>query len=112
MYFGAASFDPKPDWVDLNKVAIPQADEQQRLLANLILQMNAAKKPLPRFWYFPSGFKAAVVMTGDDHGSFYSGSATSSAVRRFPSGQSDGMFGGGLAVRAGHVVSVPADHCQ
>ena len=25
-----------PDWVDLNKVAIPQADEQQRLLANLI----------------------------------------------------------------------------
>ena len=26
----------QPDWVDLNKVAIPQADEQQRLLANLI----------------------------------------------------------------------------
>ena len=77
LYFGAASFDPEPDWVDLNKVAIPQADEQQRLLANLILQMNAAKKPLPRFWYFPNGAKAVVVMTGDDHGSFYSGSATS-----------------------------------
>ena len=30
----------QPDWVDLNKVAIPQADEQQRLLANLIEQMN------------------------------------------------------------------------
>ena len=28
--------DVQPDWVDLNKVAIPQADEQQRLLANLI----------------------------------------------------------------------------
>jgi hypothetical protein len=77
LYFGAASFDPQPDWVDLSKVSIPQADEQQRLLANLILQMNATKKPLPRFWYFPSGFKAVVVMTGDDHGSFYSGSATS-----------------------------------
>lgn len=77
LYFGAASFDPQPDWVDLNKVAIPQADEQQRLLANLILQMDEASKPLPRFWYFPSGFKAVVVMTGDDHGSFYSGSATS-----------------------------------
>ncbi len=76
LYFGAASFDPQPDWVDLSNVAIPQADEQQRLLANLILQMNAAKKPLPRFWYFPSGAKAVVVMTGDDHGSFYSGSAT------------------------------------
>jgi Domain of unknown function (DUF4082)/Bacterial Ig-like domain/Bacterial Ig domain/Abnormal spindle-like microcephaly-assoc'd, ASPM-SPD-2-Hydin len=76
LYFGAASFDPEPDWVDLNKVAIPQADEQQRFLVNLILQMNAAKKPLPRFWYFPNGFLSAVVMTGDDHGSFYSGSAT------------------------------------
>ena len=69
LYFGNASFDPERDWVDLNKVSIPQADEQQRLLANLILQMNASKKPLPRFWYFPSGFKAAVIMTGDDHAS-------------------------------------------
>jgi hypothetical protein len=77
LFFGAASFDPEPDWVDLTKVSIPQADEQQRLLANLILQMDEASKPLPRFWYFPSGFKAVVVMTGDDHGSFYSGSATS-----------------------------------
>ena len=55
------------DWVDLNKVAIPQADEQQRLLANLIVHMNSDKKPLPRFWYFPRGEKAVVVMTGDDH---------------------------------------------
>ena len=67
LYYGAASFDPEPDWIDLNKVAIPQADEQQRLLANLIEQMNASAKPLPRFWYLPSGFKAAVIMTGDDH---------------------------------------------
>jgi len=48
-------------------VAIPQADEQQRLLANLILDMNRDKKPLPRFWYFPRGGKAVIVMTGDDH---------------------------------------------
>jgi hypothetical protein len=67
LYYGAASGDLKPDWVDLNKVAIPQADEQQRLLANLVLQMNLAKKPLPRFWYFPHGFEAVVIMTGDDH---------------------------------------------
>ncbi|HET9646244.1 MAG TPA: Ig-like domain-containing protein, partial [Burkholderiaceae bacterium] len=57
-----------PDWINLSKVAIPQVDEQQRLLANLILQMNLAKKPLPRFWYFPFGKKAVVIMTGDDHG--------------------------------------------
>jgi hypothetical protein len=56
-----------PDWVDLSKVAIPQADEQQRLLANLITQMNVDRTPLPRFWYLPRGEKAAVVLTGDDH---------------------------------------------
>jgi methionine-rich copper-binding protein CopC len=64
LFFGGSL----PDWNDLTKVAIPQADEQQRLLANLIGQMNADKKPLPRFWYFPRGEKAVVVMTGDDHG--------------------------------------------
>ena len=49
--------DVHPDWVDLNKVAIPQADEQQRLLANMITQMNLDKMPLPRFWYFPKGIE-------------------------------------------------------
>ena len=68
LFYGAAEFDPQPDWVNLDKVAIPQADEQQRLLANLIIQMNFDKKPLPRFWYFPRGLEAVVVMTGDDHG--------------------------------------------
>ncbi|HYQ91939.1 MAG TPA: WD40 repeat domain-containing protein, partial [Candidatus Competibacteraceae bacterium] len=67
-FYGAATGDTQPDWVDLTKVAIPQADEQQRLLANLILTMNLDKKPLPRFWYFPRGKKAVVIMTGDDHG--------------------------------------------
>ena len=67
-FFGAATGDVKPDWIDLGKVAIPQADEQQRWLANLILTMNATRKPLPRFWYFPNGKKAVVIMTGDDHG--------------------------------------------
>ena len=61
--------DSDPDWVDLDKVAIPQAEEQQRLLANLILQMSVTRRPLPRFWYLPEGMKAAVIMTSDDHGS-------------------------------------------
>ena len=68
LYFGAKSGDVQKDWIDLTKVAIPQADEQQRLLVNLILEMNSDRKPLPRFWYLPRGLKAAVVMTGDDHG--------------------------------------------
>lgn len=58
-----------PNWNDMDKVAIPQADEQQHLLANIILQSNLHRKPLPRFWFLPRKLKAAVVMTGDDHGS-------------------------------------------
>ena len=29
--------------------------------------MNIDKKPLPRFWYFPNGKKAVIILTGDDH---------------------------------------------
>jgi WD40 repeat protein len=67
LFFGPANHDHQSDWVDLEKVAIPQADEQQRLLANLMIIMNLAQSPLPRFWYFPRGAKAVVLMTGDDH---------------------------------------------
>jgi hypothetical protein len=56
-----------PDWVDLGRVALPQADEQQRLLANLITQMSIDRLPIPRLWYFPRGEQALVVLTGDDH---------------------------------------------
>jgi fibronectin type 3 domain-containing protein len=68
---GASGIRPSdmffPDWVDTNRIAIPQADEQQRLLVNLITQMERDRMPLPRFWYLPRGEKAAVVMSGDDH---------------------------------------------
>ena len=57
-----------PNWIDFNKIAIPQADEQQHLLTNLIIKSNLHRKPLPKFWFLPKDFKAAVVMTGDDHG--------------------------------------------
>src|SRR6185436_6393708 len=67
LFFGAKAGDFQADWVDLSKVQIPQADEQQRLLVNLIIQMTSGGRPLPRFWYLPRGLKAAVVMTGDDH---------------------------------------------
>ncbi len=64
LYFGGAS----TDWVNLSKVAIPQADEQQRLLANLVTLLDLDRMPLPRFWYLPRSGKAVVVGTGDDHG--------------------------------------------
>ena len=67
MFFGAKAGDVQPDWLDTSKIAIPQADEQQRLLVNLITQMESSKLPLPHFWYLPRGEKAVVVMSGDDH---------------------------------------------
>jgi hypothetical protein len=67
LFYGAKTGDVQPDWVDPNRFAVPQADEQQRLLANLVTQMNLDAAPLPRFWYLPRGEKAALVLTGDDH---------------------------------------------
>jgi hypothetical protein len=64
MFFGNASSGLP--WLDLSRATVPSADEQQRLLANLITE--TARTPIPRFWYLPNGYKAAVVLTGDDHG--------------------------------------------
>lgn len=63
------------DWVDLNRVEVPQADEQQRLLANVIELANREKAPVPRFAYFPGNAgspapeltSAVLVSTGDHH---------------------------------------------
>ncbi len=41
MFFGAKAGDVQPDWMDTSKIAIPQADEQQRLLVNLITLWSA-----------------------------------------------------------------------
>jgi hypothetical protein len=67
LFYGAAAGNVQPDWNDFSKIAIPQADEQQRFLWNILLHVNADKKPLPKFWYFPRMLKAVVIMTGDDH---------------------------------------------
>ena len=56
-----------PDYVDFNKIQIPQADELQHLLTNIILLDNLHRKPLPHIWILPRGLKAAIIMTGDDH---------------------------------------------
>ena len=68
LFFGNMTGDVQPDWVDLNKIHIPQADEQQRLLANVLTEATKDSMPLPRFWYLPGDHKAALVMAGDDHG--------------------------------------------
>jgi hypothetical protein len=52
-------------YADLNDVPLPQADEQQRLLAKAIETMSPI--PLPRLWYFPRNAGAVLVLTGDAH---------------------------------------------
>ncbi|WP_428411672.1 Ig-like domain-containing protein [Pararhizobium sp.] len=68
LFFGAKKGDEQPDWNDFDRIAIPGADEQQRLLVNVMNFMLEDKAPLPRLWYFPKGHKAVLVMAGDDHG--------------------------------------------
>ncbi len=67
LFYGAMAGDIQPDYINLNKVAIPQADEQQRLLANLVEEVNKDRQPLPKLSYFPYNDKAVVVMVADDH---------------------------------------------
>ncbi|HYW87424.1 MAG TPA: fibronectin type III domain-containing protein, partial [Chloroflexota bacterium] len=56
-------------WVNLDRVPVPQADEQQRLLANIITNFGQQTTPIPRLWYFPSaGHLSMLIPTGDDHG--------------------------------------------
>jgi hypothetical protein len=68
LFYGAKAGNVQPDWTDMNKIHIPQADEQQRLLVNVMTKAMKDTTPMPRFWYLPGDNKAALVMAGDDHG--------------------------------------------
>ncbi|HEX9440741.1 MAG TPA: hypothetical protein VF909_13725 [Roseiflexaceae bacterium] len=54
-------------WIDRDKIAIPQADVQQRLFARLIRQLLDGVTPLPQLWYFPGTAKTMLIPTGDAH---------------------------------------------
>src|SRR5512141_3102057 len=59
--------NPAAPWVDRNKIPIPQADEQQRLLARLVAQLVGRNRPLPQLWYFPGTAKTMLILTSDAH---------------------------------------------
>jgi hypothetical protein len=63
---GIRACDMFVDWIDLDRIEIPQADEQQRLLVNLIQQCSRGG-PQPRLWYFPVAAGAVLAATGDAH---------------------------------------------
>lgn len=55
-------------WIDLERVAIPQADEQMRLLSRLIRDGLGRAVPMPQLWYFPNGALSMLILTADAHG--------------------------------------------
>ncbi len=54
-------------WMDPERIPIPQADEQQRLLVNLLAFMSQEGPPLPRLGYLPGMARAILIATGDSH---------------------------------------------
>ena len=108
MFYGAKSGDVQPDWLDTSKIAIPQADEQQRLLVNLITQMERSKLPLPHFWYLPRGEKAVVVLSGDDHAQRRNGEQ----LRSLQAAQPAGMRRRQLGLRALDLVHLPGQRAH
>jgi hypothetical protein len=65
---GVRAADMFKGWVDLDRLDIPQADEQQRLLVNLLSVLSQDARPLPRLWYFPGAAQTMFIPTGDSHG--------------------------------------------
>lgn len=64
---GIRALDAFVDWMDLDRIAVPQADEQMRLFSGQIATLLANDFPLPRMWYFPEGKMGVLVATGDSH---------------------------------------------
>jgi len=53
------------DYISPGCDRIPQADIHLQLLSNLVLELTACRKPLPRWYPLPGGAKALLIMTGD-----------------------------------------------
>lgn len=54
-------------WVSLDRVAIPQADEQTRLFARLVESLVNDRMPLPRTWYFPQRARTMLMTASSAH---------------------------------------------
>lgn len=55
-------------YYDLNRLAVPHADELQRFIANIVIEESSL--PLPRMWYLPGTHKSIMVNTGDGEDNF------------------------------------------
>ena len=94
--------DVQPDWVDLTRSRSRRPTNSSGCCGTSSACINADKKPLPRFWYFPRMLKAAVIMTGDDHAEAARPDASTSTWR-----SARRLLGRRLGVHPRHVVHLP-----
>ena len=85
-----------PNWVDLGRVAIPQADEQQRLLANLVTQHELRPRAAAALLVLPARRASG---RGDD-GRRPHGDRDGGPLRSIPRAQPGRLLGRGLGLRA------------
>ena len=106
LYFGAASFDPQPDWVDLNKVCHSAGRRATAPVGQPDPADERGQEAAAALLVFPQRLQGG---RGDDRRRsriVLQRQRHQPAVQRFSGCKSSGMFGGRLAVRAWHVVSV------
>jgi hypothetical protein len=53
--------------IDLERLGVPHADVQMRLLSRVIIDLLADAQPLPRLWYFPGTARSMLIPTGYSH---------------------------------------------
>lgn len=59
--------EPFYQTIDLERLGVPHADVQMRLLTRVLTELLADALPLPRLWYFPGTARTLVIPTGDSH---------------------------------------------
>ncbi len=100
LFFGGSR---RPTGSTCPRSHIPQADEQQRLLANLVTVTARDRFPVPRFWYFPGTHKAVVV----GHRRRPRHWRHAGPLQHLRRGQPVGLLGGQVGVPALHVLRLP-----
>ena len=101
MFFGAG----QPTWVDMNKVAIPQADEQQRLLADLITRDERGPHAAAALLVPPARREGR----GDHDRRRSRQRRDERAVRRLQGGEPGGLLRRELGVHPLDVLRLPVD---
>ena len=61
------SFDMFFTGFDVERIGVPYADVEMRLLSRLVTDLLADTTPLPRLWYYPAAARAMMLVMADSH---------------------------------------------